>query len=845
MRRLLLLSLLLVLTAALVSAQRTNLDSVKICIDPGHGGYANWVVPDPGINFYESVSNWQKALWLKSLLEEQGATVFLTRPTNDADPTLAARVAFANSNNVDWFHSIHSNAWNGAANYTLMLVREQIVTGGDPIYGPGTGAPEWPQAWDMSRLYIGPGIQAKLRTTSNSSVLDWTFYGGSSGGYTLGVLRGLLMPGELSEGSFHDNYPETRRLMNNDYRKMEAYALRNSFMQYYGVPADTLCVIAGIQKDVGTGKPINLTSVRLKPLDRVYSGDAYNNGFYVFDKLPAGTYTVRFETPSYSVDSVTISVGSGATSFVDRSLVAFAAPAVLQSSPVDGDSAFAANLPIVLSFSKPMDTAAVNHAFSIEPPVAGKISWSTNSAIMTFDPDSILPFYVTYAVIVDTTAKSADGQTLDGNGDGTPGDPFVLHFKTKFVDVTPPQIASAEPAPAETLTVPNHVLNFTFNEQLNAATVTTTNFAIQEVGGATLARSVFYSEGPLNGGVTMSTALPLKPGKSYRVRVSGVADKVGNAIPSANPLLWQFTIAPFAYVFTAIDSLKGTPSHWIQPLSNPGTAGATSATFAYSTKYRFPIAATTGGTTRLAFAWNTSAADWLIHTSVDTAEANALRWRRENRVLQVYVHGDGGGTQFRFVVEDSVNAFPQGTPVNHEVSRWITVDWVGWRLVNWDMEQDTVGQWVGDGVLDGELRFNGFQLRYRPGASTPSGELFFAALQLAERTVSSVDNPQAVSIPASYELSRNYPNPFNPSTNIDVSLPGAAKVTVVVYDLLGREVATLANGVYPAGTHRLVWNAGDDAGHPAASGVYFVRLTATDISGKASFVRTRKLILAR
>jgi hypothetical protein len=242
---------------------------------------------------------------------------------------------------------------------------------------------------------------------------------------------------------------------------------------------------------------------------------------------------------------------------------------------------------------------------------------------------------------------------------------------------------------------------------------------------------------------------------------------------------------------------------------------------------------------------NTSAADWLIHTSVDTAEANALRWRRENRVLQVYVHGDGGGTQFRFVVEDSVNAFPQGTPVNHEVSRWITVDWVGWRLVNWDMEQDTVGQWVGDGVLDGELRFNGFQLRYRPGASTPSGELFFAALQLAERTVSSVDNPQAVSIPASYELSRNYPNPFNPSTNIDVSLPGAAKVTVVVYDLLGREVATLANGVYPAGTHRLVWNAGDDAGHPAASGVYFVRLTATDISGKASFVRTRKLILAR
>jgi len=55
----------------------------------------------------------------------------------------------------------------------------------------------------MSNL-IGPAIQGNLRTSSTSTWLDYTFYGGPGVGYNLGVLSGLLMPGELSEGSFHD-----------------------------------------------------------------------------------------------------------------------------------------------------------------------------------------------------------------------------------------------------------------------------------------------------------------------------------------------------------------------------------------------------------------------------------------------------------------------------------------------------------------------------------------------------------------------------------------------------------------------------------------------------------------
>ena len=256
MNRRLALLCIIAFFAPLARAQRTDLTGLKFCIDPGHGGFSSDdrnVVPDPGVNFWESESNFEKALLLRQLLWQQGATVILTRTSNDTlypdgndEPSLTARWQLANANNVDWFHSIHSNASgladNTSINYTLMLVKENIPT--------RTAA--FPQAVAMSNL-IGPAIQGNLRTSSTSTWLDYTFYGGPGVGDNLGVLSGLLMPCELSDGSFHDFFPECRRLLNNSYHKMEAYAIRGAFMQYFGVPADPRGIIAGIQTDLAGG----------------------------------------------------------------------------------------------------------------------------------------------------------------------------------------------------------------------------------------------------------------------------------------------------------------------------------------------------------------------------------------------------------------------------------------------------------------------------------------------------------------------------------------------------------------------------------------------------------------
>lgn len=92
--------------------------------------------------------------------------------------------------------------------------------------------------------------------------------------------------------------------------------------------------------------------------------------------------------------------------------------------------------------------------------------------------------------------------------------------------------------------------------------------------------------------------------------------------------------------------------------------------------------------------------------------------------------------------------------------------------------------------------------------------------------------------PKSFSLEQNYPNPFNPSTKIKFEIPFAGNVSVKVYDVLGREAATLVNDYLSAGTHESVWNA---SGY--SSGVYFLKLSA-EIDGE-KFEKSMKMILAK
>jgi hypothetical protein len=87
------------------------------------------------------------------------------------------------------------------------------------------------------------------------------------------------------------------------------------------------------------------------------------------------------------------------------------------------------------------------------------------------------------------------------------------------------------------------------------------------------------------------------------------------------------------------------------------------------------------------------------------------------------------------------------------------------------------------------------------------------------------------SVPTGYILNQNYPNPFNPTTTISYSLPKSSFVDLRIYDLLGRNVATLVQNEQSAGTHLAVFDA-----KGLASGVYVYTLKAGDFTATKSLV---------
>jgi hypothetical protein len=93
--------------------------------------------------------------------------------------------------------------------------------------------------------------------------------------------------------------------------------------------------------------------------------------------------------------------------------------------------------------------------------------------------------------------------------------------------------------------------------------------------------------------------------------------------------------------------------------------------------------------------------------------------------------------------------------------------------------------------------------------------------------------------PGEYSLSQNVPNPFNPVTSIGFEVPRRSRVRIEVFDVSGRLTRRLADTVYDAGRHEVIWDGADGEGGDAASGIYFCRMIAPGFSS------TTKMVLLR
>lgn len=326
----------------LTVVQAINFAGVKIYINPGHGGWdsndrniqtINFAMGDT-LGFWESKSNLAKGLYLRDILQNGGATVYMSRTQNrtEDDRVLSQVAAEANANNVDAFLSIHSNAVgsNVGTNYLLLLFHGK------------DNAPKVAQSLPMANAAWPRLMSNKLNvwthyTTTTNIRGDSSFYGT----YGLGVLTPLTVPGFLSEGSFHDYQPETHRLLNTDYCKLEAINFYRYFCDYFQRDLPTTGVIAGHVK--GKDERINntkyvyktgtddqwlpLNGARVKLMNAAgdsltqYLVDTLYNGIFSFRDLVPGSYRLRITHKDHTAKDTTLTVTAATTTYAKMMLV--------------------------------------------------------------------------------------------------------------------------------------------------------------------------------------------------------------------------------------------------------------------------------------------------------------------------------------------------------------------------------------------------------------------------------------------------------------------------------------------------------------------------------------------
>jgi hypothetical protein len=155
-----------------------------------------------------------------------------------------------------------------------------------------------------------------------------------------------------------------------------------------------------------------------------------------------------------------------------------------------------------------------------------------------------------------------------------------------------------------------------------------------------------------------------------------------------------------------------------------------------------------------------------------------------------------------------------------EVGSTGTVISLNQRVPNGSMLASTSTFSSGGSATD-PVSYGGFLISQFANATTQQTSMNIKRIRIYVANAGPVSIEEGTELVKSFNLEQNYPNPFNPSTVVGFQLSVAGQATLKVYDLLGREVAVLVNGVLPAGAHSATFDATN-----LPSGVYMYKLEA-------------------
>lgn len=562
MKKFLLICSMVVISVALF-AQGTT----KIYINPGHGGWDGddryQPLPPYGLvqssedtlAFWESSSNLDKGLILYSMLDslnqipgEDGWVFMISRTLNRSvdDRNLSEIVAESNAFNSHFMLSIHTNAGN-PANYPLMLYSG--VDEGDNLNNYSHKVTEVNNAEGraVSKL-IGDNIRnLSLVPWTNAMQLrgDKTFAKnimGWSNGY--GVLRNLTTPGVISEARMHDYAPETYRLMNHEYRWLEAWHFLHAFVHYYKgrtlktgniagdvrdrfisieeAPAFKSASLGGQSKYYRRGTrdafyPLNGSDVKLiqnGDTIRRYKTDEYYNGFWLFGNLEPGTYQVEISKKGYHTQTQDIVVKADETTYVTFDLQAIrnTPPEVIGFTPANSevDSIDCASS-ITIDWNWSMNQEVTEAAVTIEPAIAGTFTWENFGTRLRFTPTHPFIGNTLYTVRIATTAAHPD--TLYTN---TLQKEYVSKFLTKSYDTL--RLLASSPAEGDNTTL-KPVFQLMFDSKLESGQCMDRIYVVDSSDSILdkPARTQEWNKAGDYGTYKFDVSANLEDGKTYRI----------------------------------------------------------------------------------------------------------------------------------------------------------------------------------------------------------------------------------------------------------------------------------------------------------------------------------------
>ncbi|MFZ0454490.1 MAG: Ig-like domain-containing protein, partial [Ignavibacteriaceae bacterium] len=654
----------------------------------------------------------------------------------------------------------------------------------------------------------------------------------------LHVNRESNMPSELSEAGFHTNPTQNQRNMNVKWKRLEAYTFFWSFLKFFDIARPFAGITTGIISDAESGQPINGAVVSMngqkdttdtyESLFHLYSSspDELHNGFYFFENLPPGTFPVTVSAEGYDPYTSDAAVEDTFFTFKDIRMVSKTPPYVTYVYPVQNDSLYPGVDNVGFIFSRPMNKVSVESTLVISPNDSAVFIWSDGDRRLAIRTSNF-SFNTSYQITISGNATDKYGHHFDGDGNGSGGDDFILNFRTSVPDYLPPVITDNYPAKDQTGVELRPVISLSFNEEVNNSSLSGKVKIIKDSDQSYVTGFYKHYIFDRKSIINLFPSPPLEENESYTLILDGgYEDNYGNT--AADQYTFNFKTGNIKYTgVDNIDDFESGLDNWWVPQQSGSTKGIISEQTDVSSESTYFNPIFSGfKSMKLNYEWDTTSTDWLIR---EYYSPSAPAFTSSN-ILQVYLFGDGSGNNFRFAVRDNTDAV--------EVSPWYTINWLGWKLVNWDMTNDGTGSWFGDGILDNPLKFDSFQLTFNPGNKS-AGQVYFDDLRIVNKTTVGVDNNDNSKLPSDYILEQNYPNPFNPSTKIKVGIPKAGFVKLDVYNLLGQKVSTLINEEMNPGYYTITFSSDNRNGYDISSGVYIYTLSVNNFS------ISRKMILLK